>query len=75
MADGFTITNSKKSGGGGGGGGHHKPDPKPTPNPDPKPPVDIPDQPTPLDPLKPDGEHPGQQGSDDKPEITDQDAG
>lgn len=53
MADGFTITNSKKSGGGGGGGGHHKPDPKPTPDPDPKPPVDIPDQPTPLDPLKP----------------------
>ena len=46
------ITNSKKSGGGG-GGGHHKPDPKPTPDPDPKPPVDIPDQPTPLDPLKP----------------------
>ena len=41
------------SGGGGGGGGHHKPDPKPTPDPDPKPPVDIPDQPTPLDPLKP----------------------
>lgn len=28
MADGFTITNSKKSGGGGGGGGHHKQDPK-----------------------------------------------
>ena len=53
MADGFTITNSKRSGGGGGGGGHHKPDPKPTPDPDPKPPVDIPDQPTPLDPLKP----------------------
>lgn len=53
MADGFNITNSKKSGGGGGGGGHHKPDPKPTPDPDPKPPVDIPDQPTPLDPLKP----------------------
>lgn len=53
MADGFTITNSKKSGGGGGGGGHHKPDPKPTHDPDPKPPVDIPDQPTPLDPLKP----------------------
>lgn len=52
MADGFTITNSKRSGGGG-GGGHHKPDPKPTPDPDPKPPVDIPDQPTPLDPLKP----------------------
>ena len=52
MADGFTITNSKKSGGGG-GGGHHKPDPKPTPDPDPKSPVDIPDQPTPLDPLKP----------------------
>ena len=53
MADGFTITNSKRSGGGGGGGGHHKPDPKPTPDPDPKPPVDIPAQPTPLDPLKP----------------------
>lgn len=53
MADGFTITNSKRSGGGGGGGGHHKPAPKPTPDPDPKPPVDIPDQPTPLDPLKP----------------------
>lgn len=53
MADGFTITNSKRSGGGGGGGGHHKPDPKPTPDPDPKPPVDILDQPTPLDPLKP----------------------
>lgn len=53
MADGFTITNSKRSGGGGGGGGHHKPDPKPTPDPDPKPPVDIPDQPTPLDSLKP----------------------
>lgn len=52
MADGFTITNSKKPSGGG-GGGHHKPDPEPTPTPEPKPPVDIPDQPTPLDPLTP----------------------
>ena len=67
MADGFTITNSKKSGGGGGGGGHHKPDPKPTP--DPKPPVDIPDQPTPLDPLKPTENIPDSKVPTTKPEI------
>lgn len=69
MADGFTITNSKKSGGGGGGGGHHKPDPKPTPNPDPKPPVDIPDQPTPLDPLKPTENIPNNKVPTTKPET------
>lgn len=69
MADGFTITNSKKSGGGGGGGGHHKPDPKPTPDPDPKPPVDIPDQPTPLDPLKPTENIPDSKVPTTKPET------
>lgn len=69
MADGFTITNSKKSGGGGGGGGHHKPDPKPTPDPDPKPPVDIPDQPTPLDPLKPTENIPDNKVPTTKPET------
>ena len=71
MADGFTITNSKKSGGGGGGGGggHHKPDPKPTPDPDPKPPVDIPDQPTPLDPLKPTENIPDNKFPTTKPET------
>lgn len=68
MADGFTITNSKKSGGGG-GGGHHKPDPKPTPDPDPKPPVDIPDQPTPLDPLKPTENIPDNKVPTTKPET------
>lgn len=70
MADGFTITNSKKSGGGG-GGGHHKPDPKPTPDPDPdsKPPVDIPDQPTPLDPLKPTENIPDSKVPTTKPET------
>ena len=70
MADGFTITNSKKSGGGG-GGGHHKPDPKPTPDPDPdpKPPVDIPDQPTPLDPLKPTEDIPDSKVPTTKPET------
>ena len=69
MADGFTITNSKKSGGGGGGGGHHKPDPKPTPDPDPKPPVDIPDQPTPLGPLKPTENIPDSKVPTTKPET------
>ena len=69
MADGFTITNSKRSGGGGGGGGHHKPDPKPTPDPDPKPPVDIPDQPTPLDPLKPTENIPDSKVPTTKPET------
>ena len=69
MADGFTITNSKKSGSGGGGGGHHKPDPKPTPDPDPKPPVDIPDQPTPLDPLKPTENIPDSKVPTTKPET------
>lgn len=69
MADGFTITNSKKSDGGGGGGGHHKPDPKPTPDPDPKPPVDIPDQPTPLDPLKPTENIPDSKVPTTKPET------
>lgn len=66
MADGFTITNSKKS-----GGGHHKPDPKPTPDPDPdpKPPVDIPDQPTPLDPLKPPENIPDNKVPTTKPET------
>ena len=70
MADGFTITNSKKSGGGG-GGGHHKPDPKPTPDPDPdpKPPVDIPDQPTPLAPLKPTENIPDNKVPTTKPET------
>lgn len=68
MADGFTITNSKKSGGGG-GGGHHKPDPKPTPDPDPKSPVDIPDQPTPLDPLKPTENIPDSKVPTTKPET------
>lgn len=69
MADGFTITNSKKSGGGGGSGGHHKPDPKPTPDPDSKPPVDIPDQPTPLDPLKPTENIPDSKVPTTKPET------
>ena len=69
MADGFTITNSKRSGGGGGGGGDHKPDPKPTPDPDPKPPVDIPDQPTPLDPLKPTENIPDSKVPTTKPET------
>ena len=54
---------------GGGGGGHHKPDPKPTPDPDPKPPVDIPDQPTPLDPLKPTENIPDNKVPTTKPET------
>ena len=66
MTDGFTITNSKKSGGGGGGGGR-KPDPTPTP--EPKPPVDIPDQPTPLDPLTPTEDIPDDQTPTTKPET------
>ena len=56
MENGFTITNSKKSsGGGGGGGGGRKPtpDPDPTPEPDPEPPIDIPDEPIPVEPLPP----------------------
>ena len=70
MADGFTITNSKKPSGGG-GGSHHKPDPdpKPTPDPDPDPPVDIPDQPTPLDPLTPTVDIPDDKTPTTKPET------
>ena len=64
-----TLYMSQTAGGGGGGGGHHKPDPKPTPDPDPKPPVDIPDQPTPLDPLKPTENIPDSKVPTTKPET------
>ncbi|MEE0033479.1 MAG: hypothetical protein U0J08_06390, partial [Agathobaculum butyriciproducens] len=46
-------------------------DPKltPDPDPDPKPPVDIPDQPTPLDPLKPTEDIPDSKVPTTKPET------